>query len=235
MTVHRSTAPTAVKMGVTTGIYMHTAVSWSTSTRSSGRYRGCIGGQSTSTLSRPERTRVGRYGQRADRRDQLFEASWKGHPGAGVRHGPCSVGAGLRANVGEVVPSHPVTEVPRSAGQPLRLWQRREYPRRFVPVGAAGHGGHPTYDERFTGARDPSVLRDCRNQDPSVFLDGRCSVAADSAVPTCMTGAQSMPLAVVQLTLVDNTGTEALSTIRPCCQVARANILSGYVLFMQVF
>ena len=119
MTVHRSTAPTAVKMGVTTGIYMHTAVSWSTSTRSSGRYRGCIGGQSTSTLSRPERTRVGRYGQRADRRDQLFEASWKGHPGAGVRHGLCSIATGLRANLGEV---HPVTEAPRGVDQPLRLW-----------------------------------------------------------------------------------------------------------------
>ena len=92
-----------------------------------------------------------------------------------MHYGPCSVSAGLSADLGEV---DPITEAPCSASQPLRLWEHSEYPRRTVPVGAKDRYGHATQDEWVTGARDPWVLRECR-----------CPVAAGSTVPTYMTGA----------------------------------------------
>jgi len=118
-----------------------------------------------SMLSRSERvlpvTHVGRYSWCADRGDHLSEVVWKGNPGAGMHHGPCSVGTSLHIDLGEV---DPITEAPPRTAHSLRLWEHSQYPRRSIPVGATSRGGYSTtHDEWFTGARDPLVCGGCRS------------------------------------------------------------------------
>ena len=87
--------------------------------------------------------------------------------------GPCSIRAGLSADGGVEA----AMEAPGSTGQPLRSLKCGGYPSHTFPVGAAGRYVHAIQDEWDTGARDTSVLKDCR-----------CLAAAGSAVSTYMTG-----------------------------------------------
>ena len=59
---------------------------------------------------------VGRSGQRAIWGDRAPEAEWKGHYGADMHPGPCSVSVGLSADLGEVEAAMKVSGI---TGQPL--------------------------------------------------------------------------------------------------------------------
>jgi len=47
--------------------------------------------------------------------EQLSGAEWKGHPDAGMHHGPCSISTDLSTDLGKI---ETVMGAPGSAGQP---------------------------------------------------------------------------------------------------------------------